>query len=185
MSYRAHDPDRSQGDRPMPARAVSDAKRSAAPMAPPVTRPPGAPHPADVVEATGADDSPALNRTPSPAGSSRSLEVLIVTQAVDYGVAVCVRQLTQAAVEAGHSVVVACPEKGPLRTWITRAGARHEPVNMVRHPATRDLIDLWSIRRLVRGRDVVHLHSSKAAALGRVAAASLGRKRPATVVTPH
>ena len=34
---------------------------------------------------------------------SRPLEVLIVTQAVIYGVAVYVRQLTEAAVAAGHS----------------------------------------------------------------------------------
>jgi glycosyltransferase involved in cell wall biosynthesis len=186
MIHRAHDTDRSHGDRPMPARGASESKGSAAPMVPLVMRAASfVPHPEEVVEAISADGSRALDPTTLPAGSNRSLEVLIVTQAVDYGVAVCVRQLTEAAVEAGHSVVVACPGKGPLPAWITSAGARHEPVNMVRHPAPRDLIDLWSIRRLARGRDVLHLHSSKAAALGRVAAASLVRKRPATVVTPH
>jgi glycosyltransferase involved in cell wall biosynthesis len=56
---------------------------------------------------------------------------------------------------------------------------------MARGPALRDVGDLWSIRRLARGRDVVHLHSSKAAALGRVASLSLGRRRPAVVMTPH
>jgi glycosyltransferase involved in cell wall biosynthesis len=185
MSYRARDAERSHHDRRLPGAAASDAKTSAAPSAPLVMpAASGAPYPAEAAEAIDAADSPVLNRTRLPAGS-RSLEVLIVTQAVDYGVAVCVRQLTQAAIAAGHSVVVACPGKGPLPEWITRSGAGHEPVNMVRHPATRDLVDLWSLRRLARGRDVVHLHSSKAAALGRVATASLGRKRPATVVTPH
>ena len=121
------------------------------------------------------------------ADPSRPLEVLIVTQAVIYGVAVYVRQLTEAAVAAGHSVTVACPgsDKGPLAGWIASAEAKHEVLNMVRQPALRDLFDLWSIRRLARGRDIVHLHSSKAAALGRVAVTSLGRRRPAIVVTPH
>ena len=102
---------------------------------------------------------------------SRSLDVLIVSQPVSYGVATCVLQLTEAAVAAGHRVTVACPgpDHGPLAGWIAGVGARHEIRNMVRQPALRDLLDLWTIRRLARGRDVVHLHSSKAAALGRVA----------------
>lgn len=120
-------------------------------------------------------------------GTDEPLDVLMVSQPVDYGVAVFVRQLTQAAIAAGHRVTVACPgpDEGPLAGWIESAGARHERVDMARRPALRDLLDLWSIRRLARGRDVVHLHSSKAAALGRVAVASIGRHRPAVVVTPH
>jgi glycosyltransferase involved in cell wall biosynthesis len=126
-------------------------------------------------------------------GSARRMErentvkVLIVSQPVVYGVAVYVRQLTEAAVAAGHSVTVLCPdrEEGPLAGWIEEAGATHEALNMVRRPAIRDLFDLWAIRRLARGMDVVHLHSSKAAALGRVAVTSLGPRRPAIVVTPH
>ena len=38
-----------------------------------------------------------------------SLDVLIVSQPAEYGVATCVRQLTETAVAAGHRVVVACP----------------------------------------------------------------------------
>jgi glycosyltransferase involved in cell wall biosynthesis len=115
------------------------------------------------------------------------LKVLIVSQPASYGVAVHVRQLTEAAVAAGHCVTVVCPgsSKGPLAGWIERAGAKHEVLNMARQPAFRDLFDLWAIRRLARGHDVVHLHSSKAAALGRVAVMSLRRRRPAIVVTPH
>lgn len=116
-----------------------------------------------------------------------SLDVLMVSQPVSYGVAVFVRQLTEAAVAAGHRVTVACPgpERGPLAGWIRSAGAEHEVLNMARQPSPRDILDVWSLRRLARGRDVVHLHSSKAAALGRVAGLSLGRRRPAIVVTPH
>jgi glycosyltransferase involved in cell wall biosynthesis len=115
------------------------------------------------------------------------LDVLIVAQPVTYGVAVCVRQLAEAAVSSGHDVTVACPgaNTGPLAGWVEHAGATLAAVDLAREPALRDLSDLWTIRRLARGRDVVHLHSSKAAALGRVAVASLGRRRPAVVVTPH
>lgn len=115
------------------------------------------------------------------------LDVLMVSQPVSYGVAVFVRQLTEAAVVAGHRVTVACPgpDRGPLAGWVRDAGATHVTLNMAREPSPRDLLGLWSIRRLAKGRDVVHLHSSKAAALGRVAVATLGRRRPAVVFTPH
>lgn len=118
---------------------------------------------------------------------STPLRVLIVSQPASYGVAVYVRHLTEAAVASGHSVTVACPgaSRGPLAGWIEAAGARHQVLNMAREPALRDAFDLWAIRRIARDHDVVHLHSSKAAALGRVAVTSLGRSRPAIVVTPH
>lgn len=119
---------------------------------------------------------------------SRPLDVLIVSQPVDYGVAIYVRHLTAAAVAAGHRVTVVSPggDHGPLAAWVRGAGADHHTLNMTRRPAIRDVVDLLALRRLERGRDLVHLHSSKAAALGRVAARSLGgRRRPAVVVTAH
>jgi glycosyltransferase involved in cell wall biosynthesis len=119
---------------------------------------------------------------------NRGLDVLVVSQPVEYGVAVYVRHLTAAAVAAGHRVTVVSPgaDHGPLAAWVRSAGAEHHTLNMARKPAVRDVFDLLALRRLARGRDVVHLHSSKAAALGRVAALSLGgRRRPAVVVTAH
>jgi glycosyltransferase involved in cell wall biosynthesis len=119
---------------------------------------------------------------------TRPLNVLIVSQPVAYGVAVYVRQLTESAVAAGHHVTVVSPgdDHGPLAGWVRSAGAAHHTLNMARKPAIRDAGDLLALRRLARGRDVVHLHSSKAGALGRVAALSLGRRhRPAIVVTAH
>jgi len=116
------------------------------------------------------------------------LDVLIVSQPVGYGVAIYVRQLTEAAVAAGHHVTVVSPgdAHGPLAGWVRTAGADHQTLNMARKPAPRDVFDLLTLRRLARGRDVVHLHSSKAGALGRVAALSLGRRRrPSVVVTAH
>lgn len=119
---------------------------------------------------------------------NRPLNVLIVSQPVTYGVAVYVRQLTVAAVAEGHAVTVVSPgaDRGPLQGWIEAAGARHVTLHMARRPAPRDVFDLLTLRRLARGRDVVHLHSSKAAALGRAAALTIGRRhRPAVVVTAH
>src|SRR3989454_7553010 len=119
---------------------------------------------------------------------NRSLDVVIVSQPADYGVAMYVRELARAAVEAGHGVTVISPaaSRGPLATWVQNVGARHHTLNMARRPALRDPFDVLTLRRLARGRDVLHVHSSKAAALGRVAAASLPpRARPAVVMTPH
>jgi len=98
-----------------------------------------------------------------------SLDVLIVSQPADYGVAIYVGQLTGAAVEAGHDVTVISPaaSRGPLATWVTSVGARHHTLDMARRPALRDPFDVLTLRRLARGRDVMHVHSSKASALGR------------------
>jgi len=118
----------------------------------------------------------------------RSLDVLIVSQPADYGVAIYVRELAGSAVEAGHDVTVISPpgSRGPLASWVKSVGARHHTLDMARRPALRDPLDVLTLRRLARGHDVLHLHSSKAAALGRVAAATLPRRaRPAVVMTPH
>src|SRR4030066_332212 len=110
-----------------------------------------------------ADRSQRLEEVRTIAGVSRPLDVLMVSQPVSYGVAVFVRQLTEAAVADGHRVTVACPgpDKGPLAGGIQSAGAKHEALDQARRPGLRDASDLWSIRRLARGRDVVHPHSSE------------------------
>jgi glycosyltransferase involved in cell wall biosynthesis len=139
---------------------------------------------------SGAAVSPEVSaelRDRSSGIERRPLDVLLVAQPTSYGLAVYVRQLAEAAVAAGHRVTVACPgpAHGPLAEWIVAAGAAHHRLDMARLPAARDVADLVTLRRLARGRDIVHLHSSKAAALGRVAVLSLGRRRPPVIVTPH
>jgi len=127
-------------------------------------------------------------RSSERSNGDRSLDVLIVSQPAEYGVAIYVRQLAESAVEAGHDVTVISPSasRGPLATWVESVGARHHALDMARRPAFRDPFDVLTIRRLARGRDVIHVHSSKASALGRVAAATLPRRvRPAVVMTPH
>ena len=56
---------------------------------------------------------------------------------------------------------------------------------MRRSPHPGDLLAVLRIRKLVREHALVHLHSSKAGAVGRLALASLGRRRPPSVFTPH
>jgi glycosyltransferase involved in cell wall biosynthesis len=84
--------------------------------------------------------------------------------------------------------VVACPDArhGPLSEWIQKVGASHVAFNLRRRPALDGLRGVLLLRRLARGRDVMHLHSSKAGAVGRIAVATLRRRdRPAVVFTPH
>ena len=107
-----------------------------------------------------------------------------VCQPTDGGAAVCVRQLADAGQRAGFDVTVACPPDGPLAGWVEGSGARWAPLPMVRSPRPRDVRDLAGVRRLAVGADVLHLHASKAGALGRMARLGL-RRRPRVVFTPH
>ncbi len=111
--------------------------------------------------------------------------VLIVSQATAEGVAVCGRDLARAAVARGYQVTVACPADGDLPTWVQQAGCAWEQLDMRRSPHPSDVLAVLRLRRLARGHSLVHLHSSKAGAVGRLALASLGRRRPASVFTPH
>ncbi len=111
--------------------------------------------------------------------------VLIVSQATVDGVAICVRDLIQAAVSNGYEPTVACPPGGDLLTWAQQCQARWVRIDMRRAPHPSDILAVLRIRRLVREHALVHLHSSKAGAVGRLALASLGRRRPPSVFTPH
>ena len=111
--------------------------------------------------------------------------VLIVTQATVDGVAICVRDLIEAAVSDGYELTVACPPGGDLLAWAQQRGARWARIDMRRAPHPSDILAVLRIRRLIREHALVHLHSSKAGAVGRLALASLARRRPPSVFTPH
>jgi glycosyltransferase involved in cell wall biosynthesis len=121
------------------------------------------------------------SRTPA----QRSSRVLIVSQATSEGVAVCVRDLVEAAVHSGYDVTVACPSTGDLAVWLQERGAAWERLEMRRSPHPGDILAVVRVRRLARAHALIHLHSSKAGVVGRLAVASLGRKRPPCVFTPH
>ena len=111
--------------------------------------------------------------------------ILIVSQATVFGVAICVRELVRAAVASGYAVTVACPSKGYLAAWTEEEGAKWERLEMWRLPHPRDLFAVLRVRRLSRTSTLVHVHSSKAGAVGRLALFSLGGTRPPSVFTPH
>ena len=84
-----------------------------------------------------------------------------------------------------YELTVACPSSGNLAALVQQRGCR---VGAARHAALtapRDLLAVLRIRKLARDHALVHLHSSKAGAVGRLALASLGRRRPPSVFTPH
>lgn len=95
----------------------------------------------------------------------------------------CVDALTRAGLEAGLSMTVVCPDDGPLGPALRAAGADWVPLAMRRSPHPGDLGPLIALRRLVTAPSVVHLHSSKAGALGRIAVRRRGG--PTVVYTPH
>jgi glycosyltransferase involved in cell wall biosynthesis len=80
---------------------------------------------------------------------------------------------------------VMCPSGEYLATWATEAGATWIELGLSRAPSVRDLVACARVRSVLRSADVVHLHSSKASAVGRLAAMTLGRARPRVVFTPH
>src|SRR5262245_51854931 len=108
----------------------------------------------------------------------KSSRILMVSQVTVDGVAVCVRDLVQAAVDAGYQVTVACPSGGHLPAWVRQRGAAWERLEMRRPPHPSDILAVMRLRRLARTHDLVHLHSSKAGVIGRLAVASLVSRRP-------
>jgi glycosyltransferase involved in cell wall biosynthesis len=106
------------------------------------------------------------------------------SQPVDGGTAAVVRTLAAAGVAAGDEVTVACPV-GPLATWAAAVGARWVPLAMERAPGPADYQSFRRLRGIVADSDVVHLHSSKAGALGRLLRPNPTAHRPRVVFTPH
>jgi len=103
-----------------------------------------------------------------------SSRILIVSQAT-----------VDAAVSEGYQVTVACPPTGDLPVWVQEQGAVWEQLGMRRSPHPSDILAVVRLRRLARTHDLIHLHSSKAGVVGRLAVASLGSGRPPVVFTPH
>lgn len=114
-----------------------------------------------------------------------SLHILHLCQPTDGGAAVMTRELVRAGLAAGDRVTVACPAGGYLSGWVVEAGAEWVELPMGRAPSGRDLALALRARRLLRAADVVHLQSSKAGAIGRLATLGLRSGRPRIVFTPH
>ena len=112
------------------------------------------------------------------------MRVVNVAQPTTAGVARCVADLVRGGLAADLDVTVVCPDDGPLGPELRDAGATWEPLAMDRSPGRRDLVAVARLRPLLADADVVHLHSSKAGAVGRLAVRR-GRRGPVVAYTPH
>jgi glycosyltransferase involved in cell wall biosynthesis len=111
--------------------------------------------------------------------------LLMVIQPTDGGSAECVLALTAAAVSNGWQVTVACPADGDLAQRCIAAGATWERCDLKRGINAADVGRAWKLRGLMRRNDVVHLHSSTAGAVGRLALLGMKAARPGSAFTPH
>jgi glycosyltransferase involved in cell wall biosynthesis len=109
--------------------------------------------------------------------------VLHVAQPTEGGVARCVTALAAGQLRSGWRVVVACPPGGRLSADLQAAGVEIVPWPARRSPGAGLASEVRALAGVVASVDpvVLHLHSSKAGLVGRLAV----RGRRATVFQPH
>lgn len=119
------------------------------------------------------------------------MKILHITEAMGGGVANIMSLLAQAQVKQGHEVIVAHsirPDtpKEQLGELFPSPICRQELTMVTEIRPLADLKSLFSVIRLLNQTkpDVIHLHSSKAGVLGRIAARVLGMQRK-VFYTPH
>src|SRR2546430_1134477 len=111
--------------------------------------------------------------------------LLLAAQPLDGGVASHVISLVDGLPSGRFAVDVACPRGS--QTWARlqgRDGVELHAIRPHRRPAPGDMRSWVTLLRLAGRADVVHVHSAKAGFLGRLAAATRG-KRGVCVFTPH
>ena len=111
--------------------------------------------------------------------------LLIAAQPKDGGVARHVVTLVEALPAGRFAVDVACPRDS--LTWSSLEGVEEVELHAIRphrRPNPDDARSFMTLLRLAGRADVVHVHSSKAGFLGRLASLLRG-KRSTCVFTPH
>jgi glycosyltransferase involved in cell wall biosynthesis len=110
--------------------------------------------------------------------------VLLVLGTSGGGVGRHVRSLAKSLVAQGHSVVIAGPQSVQDALSLSETGARFVPVPIAERPTlTGDPRTIRTLRKLLKGSDVVHAHGLRAGALAALARGKSGP--PPLVVTLH
>jgi glycosyltransferase involved in cell wall biosynthesis len=112
------------------------------------------------------------------------IRLLLAAQPHDGGVARHLVTLVQALPAERFAVDVACPRGSLTWTLLEGSGVALHPIESHREPRPGDVRSWATLVRLAGRADVIHVHSAKAGFLGRLAAATRGRRRDC-VFTPH
>ena len=112
------------------------------------------------------------------------IRLLLAAQPHDGGVARHLVTLVRALPAERFDVDVACPRGSLTWTSLERSGVALHAIESHREPRAGDARSWATLLRLAGGADVIHVHSAKAGFLGRLAAATRGRRR-ACLFTPH
>ena len=125
-----------------------------------------------------------LDRRATKGSPTMSTSVLHVIASSHGGGAVHVLTLAQALRRRGLSVQVAMgSDQGNVRPEAFESS--RIPLHQLAISSGLSLRELWRLRSISDGVDVVHAHGARAALFARLAAASLHRRRPRTVYTVH
>ena len=114
----------------------------------------------------------------------KRIKVLHITQAFG-GVETYIRQVVQNIDKNKFEIVVASPEKDTLQKFCAEHNVKHCVLHMARDANPfHDIASIFRIRRLIKKEkpNFVHLHSSKAGFVGRIAAKT---KKCKSLFTPH
>jgi glycosyltransferase involved in cell wall biosynthesis len=112
------------------------------------------------------------------------IKVLHITQAFG-GVETYLRQVVQNIDRNKFEIIVASPEKDTLQNFCAQNNVKHHVLHMARGANPfGDLASIFRIRRLIKKEKpkLVHLHSSKAGFVGRIASKT---KKCKSLFTPH
>ena len=112
------------------------------------------------------------------------IRLLLAAQPHDGGVARHLVTLVRALPAERFAVDVACPRGSLTWTLLEGGGVALHPIESHREPRPGDVRSWATLVRLAGRADVIHVHSAKAGFLGRLAAATRGRRRDC-VFTPH
>ena len=100
------------------------------------------------------------------------IKVLHITQATIGGTLEYLKLFFNHINKDEYEVYLACPSYGPMKKEIEDMGVKVYPLEMTREISLKDdLNSFMEMKKLIKGvnPDIVHLHSSKAGVLGKIA----------------